>query len=75
MLLLSWDKGTAGQRIFFCPGTKGRRDKEICLSWDKGTTGGPVPDCPGTIPHRGNPTFHQYSLNSEIETTWISLIG
>ena len=48
LLLLSRDKGTGGQGIFFCPGTKGQRDKETFLSRDKGTTGRPVPDCPGT---------------------------
>ena len=29
LLLLSRDKGTAGQGIFYSPGRKGRRDKEI----------------------------------------------
>ena len=29
MLLLSRDKGTLGQGLFFCPGTKGWRDKDF----------------------------------------------
>ena len=34
---LSQVKGTAGQGNFFCPGTKGQRDKKTFLSQDKGT--------------------------------------
>ena len=46
LLLLSCDKGTAGQG-FFCPRAKERQDKESFFVRDKGTTGLPVPDCPG----------------------------
>ncbi len=35
MLLLSRDKGTSGQGNFFCPGTKGQRDKLKILSRDR----------------------------------------
>ena len=34
MLLLSRDKGTAGQENLFCPGTKGQRDKLKILPRD-----------------------------------------
>ena len=37
-----------GKGNFFCPGTKGRRNKETFLSQDKETTGSPILDCQET---------------------------
>ena len=45
LVLLSRDKGTAGQGNLFCPETKGQWDKKTVLSQDKGTNGCPVPEC------------------------------